>query len=351
MPPKYSQDCAKNYVLLSRVTSLDNLLILRDFSKDVLKTAFASDMWNEAKRLQANKLLTDIKYAVLFSQFVPSQQRNTPQQFGKTVQLFIKEEVIFDQFDAGKTVEVRALTQDLQNTNIVQNDIIEFRHKTKSILRKVLYSAEFDSIEIMFQTRQDIQPKDCLPNLSGDAQKVIAYYYEKRYVSNKTRVVAFKLGLLTRPSGTQLTSTAVSSTTVAGTVSVTPVAATIPVTSVLTSVGASDTSVASLGVALAVKTTIAAVTALTPVKPVAPVGSTTGATLTPSASISDFFTSYELLEGCPPLLMFDVPCWCLMCLGGRNCKDLLHVKTPEVDPSATSSSPIQEQPHKRYRTT
>jgi len=348
-------------------------------------------MWNEAKRLQANKLLTDIKYAVLFSQFVPSQQRNTPQPFGKTVQLFIKEEVIFDQFDAGKTVEVRALTQDLQNTNILQNDIIVFRHKTKSILRKVLYSAEFDSIEIMFQTRQDIQPKDCLPNL-GDAQKVIAYYYEKRYVSNKTRVVAFKLGLLTRPSGTHLTSTVASSTTVAVTVSVTPVAVTIPVTSVLTSgtqsthstctqttttslptvavtvavnavavtipapvlttntVGASDKSVASLGVRLAVKTTVVPVTALTPVKPVAPVGLTTGPTLTTSASNSDFFTSYELLEGCPPWLMFDVPCWCLMCLAGKNCKDLRHVKTPEVDPSATSSSPIQEQPHKKYRT-
>ena len=221
MPPKYSQDCAKNYVLLSRVTSLDNLLILRDFSKDVLKTEFKSDMWNEAKRLQANKLLTDQKYTVLFSQFVTSHHSIVTQSFGKTVQLFIKEEVIFDQFDAGKTVEVRALTQDLQRRNIVQNDIIEFRHKNKSIFRKVLDSAEFASIEVMFQTRLDMQPKDCLPNLLGDAQKVIAYYYEKRYVSNKTRVVAFKLGLFTRPSAT--------------TVSGTPVAAAIPVTNVLTS--------------------------------------------------------------------------------------------------------------------
>jgi len=389
VPPKYSQDCAKNYVLLSRVTSLDNLLILRDFSKDVLRTEFKTDLWTESQRLQTNKLVTDQKYAVLFSQFVTSKQGSTPQSFGKSVQLFIKEDVIFDQFDAGKTVEVRALTKDLQKKNIVENDIIEFRHKNKSIFRKVLSSSEFASIEIMFQTRLDIQPKDCLPNLSGDAQKVIDYYYEKRYVSSKTRVVAFKLGLLTSPSGSQSTQqtctqttatssntassvsvtpvevttpgspvlptetvgasdTSVASLTTASTVSGTPVEVTIPGSPVLPTetVGASDTSVPSLTLDFAVKTTIDAVIALTPVKPAAAVGSTAGTTRVTAASISASFTPYESRRGCPPLTASE----CLMCLAGLNCKDLRHVKTVEVDPSATSVSPIQEQALKRYRT-
>ena len=47
VPGSTTIDHASNYVLLSRVTALKNLLILREFDLNVMKPTFKTDMWKE----------------------------------------------------------------------------------------------------------------------------------------------------------------------------------------------------------------------------------------------------------------------------------------------------------------
>ena len=74
VPGSTTIDHASNYVLLSRVTALKNLLILREFDLNVMKPTFKTDMWKEWQRLIALSTKTNVKYKNLFETPLPQIQ-------------------------------------------------------------------------------------------------------------------------------------------------------------------------------------------------------------------------------------------------------------------------------------
>ena len=116
-------DHASNYVLLSRVTALKNLLILREFDLNVMKPTFKTDMWKEWQRLIALSTKTNVKYKNLFEQKSLAPNTVDPSVPGKTIQFYIKEEKIFKDIETGlKTIEIRALTERLKKQDINVHD-------------------------------------------------------------------------------------------------------------------------------------------------------------------------------------------------------------------------------------